>query len=164
MGSAHLATYLNDHLAGAVGAIELMAHVEHAYDGHPAAAALGPLRRDIEADRDALRAIIERLDVHEKALRKAAGWLGERLLRLKLRVDDPAGGALRLFESLETIALGLEGKRTLWHALAAVAPSVPALQGVDYDRLIARAQAQRGMVEPLRLDAAREAFTAAARR
>jgi ferritin-like metal-binding protein YciE len=75
-------------------------------------------------------------------------------------VDDSAEGALRLLEVSEAVALGIEGKRALWGALAAAAEAAPALQVADYARLARRAEEQRQRVETVRLGAARAAFTA----
>lgn len=158
MGLDHLAIYLNDHAAGAAAALELMAHVRDEHSGTEVATVVARVRDDVEADLQELTRIIDRVGRGESAARKAAAWMGERMMRLKLLVDDSSGGALRLFESLETIALGLEGKLALWHALGSCAADVPALQGVDYERLIARGREQRDAIEPVRLDAARAAF------
>ena len=38
--------------------------------------------------------------------------------RLKLRMDDASGGDFRLLEACELVAVGIEGKRGLWVALA----------------------------------------------
>jgi hypothetical protein len=158
MSDQRLATYLNDHLAGAVAALELMEHVERAYAGTPVERLVAAVRADVSADRDELEAFMRRLGVTESGPRKAAGWLAERVARLKLRLDDPSGGSLRLLETLEAIALGIEGKLALWRALGTVAGSVPELQGVDYDRLARRAGEQRDRLEPARLEAARAAL------
>ena len=160
MAKEHLATYLNDHLAGATAALELLEHLESAYAGTAVAHLAAGLRGDITADRQELEAIIRRTGGSRSGLRKAAGWLAERVARFKLWVDDPGGGNLRLLESLEVLALGIEGKRALWASLAAAAPEVPELRGPDYERLARRAEEQRGRVEPVRLDAARAAFAA----
>jgi hypothetical protein len=156
--SQHLATYLNDHLAGAVSALELMEHIERQHADSAALAIIQQLHPDVDADRRELELIIARLDRGGSTARKAVGWLSERLVYLKLRVDDPSGGELRLFEALELLSLGIEGKKGLWVALAATAPRNPRLQGVDYDRLIARAEQQRAVIEPARIDAARTAL------
>ena len=63
--------------------------------------------------------------VAESRTRKATAWLTEKVTELKLRLDDPAGGALRLLEALEAVSLGIEGKRALWRALAAAAEDAP---------------------------------------
>jgi hypothetical protein len=75
-----------------------------------------------------------------------------------LRLDDPARGALRLFEELEALSLGIEGKRSLWVALSAAAKDAPSLQLLDYERLASRAEEQRSRVEAKRLEAARKAL------
>jgi hypothetical protein len=148
----HLATYLNDHLAGATAALELLEHLEGA---HPDLAAfLRQLRRDIEEDRADLVALIDRVGAEPGTMRRAAAWVAEKFARLKLRVDDLADGRLRLLEALEVVAIGVHGKGSLWRALRVV----PAARGPDYDRLIARADEQRERIETVRLDAARAAF------
>jgi hypothetical protein len=158
VGLEHLTTYLSDHGAGAVAALELMAHVRDQHPGTETAVVVERIRTDVGSDLQELKRVMDRVGRGDSPARKAVAWLGERMMRLKLLVDDSSDGALRLFESLETIALGLEGKLALWQALAACADDVPVLQGVDYERLIARGREQRDALEPVRLEAARSAF------
>lgn len=158
MTHEHLATYLNDHLAGSVVALELMEHLERAHRDAPVAAFLAELRAEVAADRDELERLIERLGARESLTRQAAAWFTEKIARLKLQLDSSAAAPMGLFEGLEVLSLGIEGKRSLWRALSAVAPSVPALQGVDYERLLRRAEEQRGRVEGERLAAAAAAL------
>jgi hypothetical protein len=158
MADEQLATYLNDHLAGSVVAIELMEHLEKAYAGTAVARLVAGVRADVGADRAELEALMKRLGVSESRSRKATAWLTERAAERKLKLDDPSGGPLRLLEALEAVELGIDGKLALWRALAAAAEKVRELQGVDYDRLARRAEEQRDRLEPARLDAARAAF------
>jgi hypothetical protein len=160
MADEHLATYLNDHLAGSTAAIELMEELEESHRGTELARKIAQLRADVEADRRELQGLIDRLNVSESAPRKAAAWLAGKFAELKLRMDDSAQGPLRLFESLEVLSLGIEGKLLLWRALAAAAEVSPKLRGMDYDRLAERANEQRVRVEPMRLEAARAALAA----
>jgi hypothetical protein len=161
MVDGHLATYLNDHLAGAVAAIELLTHIEAAHAGTATAHFFAELRADVEADRRELEALMGRLHIPVSRSREVMAFLAEKVTQLKLRLDDSAGGALRLLEVSEAVALGIEGKRALWRALAAAAEAAPALQVPDSERLTQRAEEQRQRVETVRLDAARSAFTAA---
>jgi hypothetical protein len=154
----HLATYLNDHLAGAVAAVELLEHLERAHAGTPLARLLFELRAEIEVDRETLESLMMRLHVAQSRPRQATAWLAERLAWLKLRFDDSGHGAFRLFESLEAVSLGIEGKLALWRTLAAVAPEVPDVSGLDFETLMLRAADQRGRAEALRLGAARAAL------
>ena len=91
---------------------------------------------------------------------KHQAWLAEKFTQLKLRFDDPKAGALLLFESLEALSLGIEGKRSLWITLAATSETEPLLGIADYDRLQQRAQQQRDRVEELRIKTALTALTA----
>ncbi len=154
---SRLGTYLNDHLAGSVVALELLRRLAD----DPAAPGAGDLTRlhgDIADDRAALEALLDRLGVRENPARQAAGWLADKLGALKLRWDDPTDGAFRRLESLEIVALGVTGKRGLWRALAQLAPELPNLAGVDFAALGERAESQFARLERLRLAAARDAF------
>ncbi len=153
MAQEHLATYLNDHLAGAAIAIQHLEDLEATAED--IAPALAELRAEIEEDRNKLRELMRELGVAESATRKASAWIAEKGARLKMRADDKSSGPLRRLESLEAVALGIHGKLALWQALSAAAVAAPALRGVDYDDLAARASDQRARVEALRLDAAR---------
>ena len=159
MAYEHLATYLNDHLAGSVVALELLENLEGRSE-EGAKSFFAGLRTEIAADKRELESLMERLRVSQSAPRKAAAWLSVKLAEIKLKLDDRSAGPLWRFEALEALSLGIEGKLCLWRALA-IASSVPELAGIDYDRLADRAIDQRARVEVVRLEAARAALTAA---
>jgi hypothetical protein len=158
MPNEHLAIYLQDHLAGAVVAIDLLEHLEKANIGTELGVFFTRLREDILADRAELEAQTGRMGGSTGTVRAAVAWLGEKAARLKLRMDDAASGDFRLLESVELVAIGIDGKRALWTALAAESEGAPVLRGPDYDRLVRRATDQRQRVETVRLDAARKAL------
>jgi hypothetical protein len=156
MATEYFAVYLNDHLAGATVAIE---HIEDLQaEAKDIAPALADLRADIEADRSELQGIMREFNIAESRTRRAGAWVAEKGARLKMRADDKATGPLRRLESLEAVALGIDGKHALWRALNAAAETAPALRARDYDQLAARAIEQRNRVEALRLEAARQAL------
>jgi len=159
MSQEHIATYLNDHLAGSLVALELLEHLEKVHADTDIARFAAKLRADIAEDRLELEALMARLKVTESRTRKATAWLSEKVTELKLKLDDPGDGLLRLLEAFEALSLGIEGKRGLWRALAAAAEHAPALQVADYEVLTRRAEEQRGRVEAERLKAARRALT-----
>lgn len=158
MAREHIATYLNDHLAGSVGALELLEHLEKEHPDTEVGRLASEVRAEVAADQQVLESLMERLEVTRSRTRRAAAWLGEKAAELKLRLDDPAGGSLRLFESLEALSLGIEGKKSLWQALAAAAEEAPHLRAADYEDLIRRADEQRNRVETARLESARRAL------
>jgi hypothetical protein len=159
MVNEYLATYLNDHLAGSVAAVELLERLEAVYPGTDMARFFAALRNEIVADRGALEELMTRLQIAESRPRKASAWIAGKFTELKLRLDDKLRGPLRLLESLEAVGLGIDGKLALWRALNAATSVNPALQGIlDYERLEKRAEEQREAVEIVRLEAARAAF------
>jgi hypothetical protein len=158
MAADYRAIYLNDHLAGAAAALELLEHLESSYAGTEKAHEFAVLRADIAADRDELKSLVDRLQATQSAPRKATAWLASKMAELKLRIADRATGPLRLLETVEALGLGIEGKLAMWRALAAAAAVAPALDELDYERLARRAQEQRERVEAIRLEAARAAL------
>jgi hypothetical protein len=160
MTNEHLATYLNDHLAGSVAALEVLEKLQAAYEGTELEQFCAELRNDIEADRQELKRLMERLAIPQSGARKAGAWITGKLAELKMRLDDSAHGALRHLESLEAVELGINGKLALWRALIAATEVSPALRGVlDYQRLAQRATEQIERVEVHRLKAAKAALT-----
>lgn len=153
MAEKHLGSYLNDHLAGSVVALELLDHLLAAYAGAPVCQRLADLKSEILADRQELEGLMARRGIGVSHSRKAAAWLAEKLSELKPRVGDPAAGAFRLFEGLEALSLGIEGKRCLSLALSAAG-----VDGIDCARLERRASEQRATVEAMRLEAAGKAL------
>ncbi|HEX2386131.1 MAG TPA: hypothetical protein VHL99_06185 [Candidatus Binatia bacterium] len=156
MATEYFAVYLNDHLAGATVAIEHLEDLQAA--AKDIAPALSDLRADIEADRSELQGIMREFNIAESRTRRASAWVAEKGARLKMLADDKATGPLRRLESLEAVALGIDGKHALWRALNAAAETTPALRARDYDQLAARAIEQRNRVEALRLEAAKQAL------
>jgi hypothetical protein len=158
MASEHIAVYLNDHLAGSEVALELLEYLRAAHAGTDLERFVIDLRTEIVADRQELETLMARLQITQSPPRKATAWLAEKVTEIKLRVDDPAGGALRLLEGLEAMQIGIEGKRALWRALASAAKYAAELQVLDYERLTERALEQHRRVETKRLEAATRAL------
>jgi hypothetical protein len=159
MSSKALSTYLNDHLAGSVAALELLDHLAELHSDPDRKRFFTGLRAEVEEDQSVLQQLIKKVGGEESTARKAAAWLTEKLGRVKLRLDDPGNGQLRVLEAIEALGLGIQGKLALWRALGAVAGRVPQLQGVDYTRLEQRAMQQHQQVEGQRLQTARVALT-----
>jgi hypothetical protein len=153
MNRENLAIYLNDHLAGSVAALELLDYLADRDGAGAEPSFFRALRDEVAADQDVLRQLLEKFGAAESAARKAGAWLMEKVARLKLRVDGPAGSPMERMEALEALLLGITGKRALWLALDA---ALGALEGFDFAALTNRANEQIAAVEAKRLEAARE--------
>lgn len=154
MSAGALGTYLNDHLAGSVGAIALVERAVRENEGDPFAARLSAVLEEIRRDQAVLQDLIERVGAGQNPVKKAGAWLAEKAGRIKLGGTDEPGELARM-EVLEMLAMGILGKRALWRALRAVAGRHDALRGFDLDLLERRAVEQHDEVEELRLEAAR---------
>ncbi len=156
-----LEIYLRDHYAAAVGAIDLLKHLSKTHEDD----ALGPffakLQAEVEADHEQLHNLMSALGFEESSLRNAGAWMAEKLGRAKLGFSAGEDAGLRLLQSLESLYLGITGKRALWRALEAAREASPVLQKTDFQQLENRAAEQAERVESERLTAARTTFRAA---
>ena len=157
MNVSNLTTYLNDHYAGSVGALQLIDHLGDACTDEERKTGYRALKKEIEADQALLKGLLTSLGSDESVLKKAGAWLAEKISHLKLTLSDSARGDLALLEGLEILSLGIEGKLALWQTLNAVVRSLPDVE-LDFIRLEDRAKWQRKTVEEWRLQAAARAL------
>ena len=139
-------------------ALELIDHLIESRTDTPLAATLADVRAEIRADQKVLQGVLEGLGEPESMIRKAAGWLAEKAARVKLSGSGLEDDSLELLEALETLGMGIEGKRGLWRALSEVARDLPSAIAVDFAQMERRAEAQRAIVERERLAVARQAL------
>jgi hypothetical protein len=149
-----LATYVHDHLAGATFAVSLLGDLKEQRIDAEVAALAPRLLLEIEEDRSVLVALSKHVSKSEGAFKRAVAWVAQRTARLKLTLSDPLG----VFEAVEMLALGVQGKRALWTALAGIAAADERLSGIDFDLLIQRAERQHQQLETLRLQLATRAL------
>jgi hypothetical protein len=154
----NLATYLNDHLAGSVAALNMIDHLIEIFEKKPLAQFFRDLRGEIAADQADLQWLIEKLDKKHNAIRKAGAWVAEKLSRAKIRPSESLEGQMGLYLALEGLVIGITGKCVLWRGLEAAAFGAPELRGLDYAQLQVRAKEQRDRVEAKRLELAPSVF------
>lgn len=153
-----LDVYLNDHLAAAAAAVELVERLRANNEGTALDAHLQELGRDIEADRETLSEIMASLGVPPSRPKQVAGKVLETLSRFRLNERITGSAEVTRLMEIETLSLGIEGKLSLWRALSHVAASRPALAEFDLGALEGRAVDQRSRLEPYRLEAAAQAL------
>jgi len=154
-----LAVYLNDHLGGAAAGIELASKLRDNNQGTELGRVMVALHHDITQDRDALEELMRHLDLDRHPVKEAAGWVLEKVTRLRLNPALTGSTELTRLMETEALSLGIEGKLSMWLSLKEAAAGDPRLAAADYDRLIERARGQRRTLEPHRLAAAAGAFT-----
>ena len=158
MNAENLERYINDHLAGASGALQLLDYLAKKENLRKEPSFFEPLRDQVQSDYDILIDVLDRLGMKRDPVSQAAGKLGMRVGRMKMTWDGMDPGELGAFEALEMLVLGITGKKLLWLALGEIAPFTPRLEGMDFTKLAESAKQQRSRVEDRRLSAARQAF------
>ena len=151
-----LDSYLNDHLAGSVGALELIAHWGKLCRGKPLGEFFDGLETEISADQDTLRDLMRCLGVEESKVRQVTAWAAEKLGRARIVIAGDEPGSLGLVLALEGLIMGITGKQLLWRALAAA--NLTKAQGFDFKELQRRAEEQIERTEAERIRAAQQAF------
>ncbi|MGH3479068.1 MAG: hypothetical protein ACRDRY_20760 [Pseudonocardiaceae bacterium] len=158
--SKGLETYLNDHLAGAATGTELADKISSEYAKTTFGPFLAELARDIEQDKATLEGLMERLGIPRSPSKQAAGWITEKITRLKLSETMTGDQDLKRLLEFETLSLGIEGKLSMWRTLIEVSGSHAELAAIDLARLAKRAETQRSSLEDHRFQAAKGALTA----
>ena len=153
-----LRIYLRDHHAGATAGCELAERSAKSNKGTPFETVLDSLRDEIQEDLRSLEEVMSRLEITPAKGKDAAMWLAEKAGRLKLNGSLTNYSPLSRLIELEGLALGVEGKLSLWRSLKQL--DHPRLDTAKLMELERRAEDQRRRIEDSRLEAARIALSA----
>ena len=156
MADDYLHIYLNDHLAGSTGGLELARRVAESNEDNPLGESMAQMATEFEAERDELQRLMDELGVSRNPIKVAGAFLGEKLARLKANGQLVGYSPLSRVLELEMLHMGITGKLQLWGALREVFG--PRLGDFDFERLIEQAKSQRDRVEEHRLAVAPQAF------
>ena len=152
----NLDSYLNDHLAGSISALEVIDHWAEVHKGEPVSSFFVEIKAHIKADQETLRDIMHALEVEESKIRKAGAWAAEKVGRARLIIAGDEPGSLGLVLTLEGLIMGVTGKKLLWRALAVA--NLPQLNGYDFEELQRHARQQIERIEAERIRAVRDAL------
>jgi hypothetical protein len=150
--------YLNDHLAGSTGGVDLIRRIAKAERNWVGAAALQRLAEEIEQDRKTLLELMKTLDVPVSLVKTWIGWAGEKVGRLKFNGALLRRSPLSRVLELEAMMLGVEGKAAAWRTLRERAQVDSRIDEARVDGLISRAKRQSDELEQLRVRAVAEAL------
>ena len=153
-----LSVYLKDHFAGGVGAIELLRHLSESHEDRDLKAFYRELLADIEADHETLNRLMTELGIEESKVRNAGAWVAEKLSRVKLGSGTEFKGQLNDLQALETLFMGITGKRLLWCVLSELHEANTLPVEVNLGELEQRALQQLERVEAKRLQLAESLF------
>lgn len=147
-----LQTYIQDHLAASVFALDILRQLEQQDLDAALASFATDLYREIDEDRAELLEIASIRGLRRSGPKEFLARVAERFCRPKLNFRSK--GLLGVFESLETLALGVIGKHGMWVSLE----PLPAFHVGDADflRLKTRAMDQFRRIEAHRTRIGRE--------
>ena len=156
--TAALHIYLQDHLAGATFGLQLAQRCQRKNEGSELAEPLAKLAAEIAEDRRTLQEIMRDVGAEASRTKVAAGWTLEKVRRLKPNGKFFEYTPLDRLVELESLAIGISGKKAMWRALENIASQDPRLAHHDFRALAKCADDQLARVEILRLEAAPTAF------
>ncbi len=149
--------YLNDHRAGAAAGLALARRCLENNLGSALGRDLEQLVNEIRSDEEALVDVLRHLSVRENRAKQIAARAGEYFGRLKPNGRVRGYSPLSRLLELEMLLAAIDGKRSLWRALAAAEIDVPST--IDLADLTARASSQRDRLRPHHEQAAAEALS-----
>lgn len=155
---AYLRIYLNDHLAVLSWSTGLARRSLKRHERSTLGAYLQTLLEELQAERTALEALMERCGMPRNRVKQFAASAGEKLGRLKLNGHVLGPSPLSRVVELDSLCAAVDFKLNLWRSLAHLAASDERIAEVSTGRLIERAQAQRAALESHRLEAVGRAF------
>jgi hypothetical protein len=151
MADKAIEIYLNDHLSGATLGSDLAQQILERSQPGELRDVMANLAREIEQDRETLLALMDALEISRNFVKQVAGWFAEKASRVKFSGATSGEPDTGMLLALETLRLGVAGKRCLWLALAQSHGGRTSPAGFDFDALAERAAAQERALEEQRL-------------
>jgi hypothetical protein len=153
MNDRAFAVYLNDHLAGSSTALWTTARLAATHRDDAIGQFLSTFRHQLVDERNAIRSLLERLPAQESVVKRTIGVVGAALIWTRAALPLP--GTPSMLEDLESLAIGVWGKRLLWGTLARVAAADDRFADIDVERLARLAEDQERELVRLRDEAIR---------
>ncbi len=148
-----LSVYLNDHLTGATGGLELFRRAAANFEGGQGEE-LARLRDEVQEDREALLSVMRRLGVRENPVLTTLGWVGEKLGRLKPNGYLVRRSPLADVIEIEGLRIGVHGKLCGWQVVRAAIIDDDRVPTSEIETLIERAEDQQARLYKLHLQVA----------
>ena len=150
--------YLRDHYAGATAGLALFRRAASSHSDASTRTELGELATETAGDRDALRAMMRRLQASPSRTKMLLSWVGEKVGRLKGNGRVFNRSPLSDVLDLEALIVGVRGKASGWEALRQAAELDHRLEKSALQILADRAEDQLSRLQQLHRASARSTF------
>jgi hypothetical protein len=154
-----LGVYLNDHLTGSAGGVELSDRLRENNEGTPFGGVLNEMVLEIKEDRATLENLMDRLGIDKSAGKQSGGRGLDRLAKLRTNRVLARNPELGRLLDIEALQLAVEGKIGMWRALQEIEDLDERLSATDLSGLAERAKRQRDTLENYRMQSTVLAFS-----
>jgi hypothetical protein len=142
MEASRFVAYLQEHLAGSEAGSRIVKSLKRQHPHDDLRDVMTRFERQFDEEQEVLRTVIHRLGGGSgpSIVAQMFGLAGSMVaVAQRVVVGDPAPS---LLEQLESLAVGVWGKRLMWGAIARKASEDPRLADLEIDRLIEMAESQ----------------------
>ncbi len=146
----NLRIYLNDHLAGSNGGLELAKRGRDNSTDPERTAMWSGICDELVEERRTLKSMVDRFDHGQNPVKSTLAWIGEKLGRLKPNGQITGPSPLGQYLELEMMFLGVTGKLAMWRLLVRL--DDPRFRDIDLSGLIEKAESQRLRLDEHRLE------------
>ena len=150
----NLVSYLVDHLTGSDAALTTVARLALSREDADERRLFCALKQQFESERAIVRSVLGQLGSSAVSLKRAAGYASGAVLQA---AAGGAEGSLAMFRTLESLLIGVQGKRCLWRTLQAV--DLEFKESGDFKMLERQALEQWERIEALRQSQLRRTFS-----
>ena len=152
-----LVAYLRDHLSGSDVALRVVHRLSSTRQGTGDETLFRRLSEEFEEERALVRTLLSQLGASERSIKRAAALASSGVVKLTAGGEP---GDLSLFRTLESLAVGIQGKRCMWRALQNLRSVPQAIHGVTVADMEGKAVRQWEDVEKRRRALVEETFSA----
>lgn len=151
-----LGVYLNNHLTGANGGVDLFRRAAEQHRGTDVGDELAQLAEEVREDRAALRRVMRRLGVEENRPMTLLGKVGERVGRFKPNGFVVRRSPLSDVVELEALRVAVAGRTAGWQLLLVVAGDDAQLDRDEVEGRVRLAEEHAARLARLHLSMAEE--------
>ena len=155
--AAAFRSYLADHLTGSDAAFAVVTRLKNTQPSGAEAELFVRLHRELAEERQIVSELLRTVGGSPFKIKRLAGQAAGIVLQAAAGGD---AGDLALFRTLESLAIGVQGKRCLWRVAQRLEPALPAPTVKTFGELERQAIAQWQHIEHCRLALARRTFEA----
>lgn len=162
MSDTRLRIYLNDHLALAVGEIELVERCARNNSNGELGEFLRQLEMQLKAERKIIEDMLRKVSGTPNPIKQGLAWLAEKAGRLKLNDELMKYSDLSRLLELDTLSAAANQRQVMWDNLKETREGDERLKDTDFGKHVEAAASHQARLRGFRLEAAKPALSQSA--